>query len=50
MAAHLNDPTVRVVDVRWRSRYENGRGISFDDHEDYLAGAVTYYEVYATAG
>jgi len=28
------------VDVRWRSRYENGRGISFDDYDGYLAGHI----------
>lgn len=40
LAAHLNDPNLRVVDVRWRSRYENGRGISFDDRDGYLAGHI----------
>ena len=40
LAAHLNDHSVRVVDVRWRSRYENGRGISFDDHDGYLGGHI----------
>lgn len=40
LAAHLNDPDIRVVDVRWRSRYENGRGISFDDYEGYGAGHI----------
>lgn len=40
LAAHLRDPSVRIVDVRWRSRYENGRGISFDDHDGYLAGHI----------
>jgi len=40
LAAHLGDPRLRVVDVRWRSRYENGRGISFDDYEGYLAGHI----------
>jgi thiosulfate/3-mercaptopyruvate sulfurtransferase len=40
LAAHLDDPDVRIVDVRWRSRYENGRGISLDDHEGYLAGHI----------
>ena len=40
LAAHLNDPHVRVIDVRWRSRYENGRGISFDDYEGYLSGHI----------
>jgi thiosulfate/3-mercaptopyruvate sulfurtransferase len=38
LAAHLNDPDVRVIDVRWRSRYENGHGISFDDYDGYLSG------------
>lgn len=40
LSAHLSDPDVRIVDVRWRSRYENGRGISFDDHEGYCAGHI----------
>ncbi len=38
LAEHLHDPDLRVVDVRWRSRYDNGRGISFDDLDGYLAG------------
>lgn len=37
---HLNDPHMRIVDVRWRSRYENGRGISFDDYQGYLDGHI----------
>jgi thiosulfate/3-mercaptopyruvate sulfurtransferase len=40
LAWHLSDPGLRVVDVRWRSRYENGRGISFDDYDGYLAGHI----------
>lgn len=40
LSQHLNDDTVRIADVRWRSRYENGRGISFDDHEGYVAGHI----------
>lgn len=40
LAAHLNEPEVRVVDVRWQSRYENGRGISLDDYDGYLAGHI----------
>lgn len=40
LAAHLDDPDIRVVDVRWRSRYENARGISFDDYEGYVAGHI----------
>jgi 3-mercaptopyruvate sulfurtransferase SseA len=36
----MSDPNLRIVDVRWRSRYEDGRGISFDDHEGYLAGHI----------
>jgi thiosulfate/3-mercaptopyruvate sulfurtransferase len=39
LSEHLNDPNLRIIDVR-RSRYENGRGISFDDHEGYLAGHI----------
>ena len=40
LSEHLADPNIRIVDVRWRSRYENGRGISVDDHEGYLAGHI----------
>lgn len=40
LVEHLDDPDLRVVDVRWRSRYENGRGISFDDRDGYLAGHI----------
>lgn len=28
------------MDVRWLSRYENGRGVSVDDHDGYLAGHI----------
>jgi thiosulfate/3-mercaptopyruvate sulfurtransferase len=40
LAAHLGDPRVRIIDVRRESRYENGRGISFDDHDGYRAGHI----------
>lgn len=40
LAAHLDDPGIRIVDVRWRSRYENGQGISLDDYDGYLAGHI----------
>ncbi len=40
LAAHLDDPGLRIVDVRWRVRYENGRGISFDDPDEYRAGHI----------
>jgi thiosulfate/3-mercaptopyruvate sulfurtransferase len=40
LAAHLDDPRVCIVDVRWRSRYENGRGITSDDREGYRAGHI----------
>ena len=40
LAEHLNDPDLRIVDVRWHSRYENGKGISFDDRDGYLEGHI----------
>lgn len=40
LSENLEDPGVRIVDVRWRSRYENGRGISFDDSDGYRAGHI----------
>lgn len=40
LAQHLDDPLMRVVDLRWRSRYEDSRGISADDREGYLEGHI----------
>jgi thiosulfate/3-mercaptopyruvate sulfurtransferase len=40
LSSHLTDPRVRILDVRWQSRYENGHGISYDDHEAYHAGHI----------
>jgi thiosulfate/3-mercaptopyruvate sulfurtransferase len=40
LAAHLGDPGLRIIDVRWRPRYENGRGFSDDDLEGYLSGHI----------
>lgn len=40
LAGHLNEPAVRIIDVRWQSRYENGRGISSDDYDGYLSGHI----------
>lgn len=40
LAEHLDSPDIRIVDVRWHSRYENGRGISVDDHQGYLEGHI----------
>ena len=35
---HQADPDIRLVDVRWRSRTESGRGVGFDDREGYKDG------------
>ena len=40
LAEHLDDPGVRIIDVPWKSRYENGKGISLDDQDGYRAGHV----------
>lgn len=40
LAKHLNDDDIRVVDIRWHSRFENGKGISVDDYDGYLAGHI----------
>jgi thiosulfate/3-mercaptopyruvate sulfurtransferase len=37
LANHLGDTGIRIIDVRWGSRYENNRGISFDDYDGYSA-------------
>lgn len=40
LAEHLHDPGLRIVDVRWSVRYENDRGISFDDPDGYFSGHI----------
>lgn len=40
LAAHLGEPGLRIVDVRWRSRYDNGHGISLDDPDGYRSGHI----------
>ena len=37
LADHLSDPTLRIIDVSWKFREENGRGLAFDDRQNYLA-------------
>jgi thiosulfate/3-mercaptopyruvate sulfurtransferase len=37
LADRIDDPSVRIIDVRWKSRYENGKGISLDDPDGYRA-------------
>ncbi|CUK20667.1 3-mercaptopyruvate sulfurtransferase [Ruegeria denitrificans] len=45
LAEHLNDPKLRIVDVRWGFLEEDGKGVAFDDRESYRAehipGAVS---------
>ena len=40
LAAHLGDPDLRILDVRWCLRCEEGREVTFDDREGYLAGHI----------
>ncbi|AXI41446.1 sulfurtransferase [Sulfitobacter sp. SK011] len=40
LADHLTDPDLRIIDVRWKFREENGKGVAFDDKADFLAGHV----------
>ena len=45
LAAHLDDADVRVVEVRWHARFEDGRGIGVDDLDgpaaERIPGAVS---------
>lgn len=36
LADHLSDPGLRIVDVRWKFREENGKGVAFDDRTEFL--------------
>lgn len=44
LAEHLEDPDLRIIDVRWKFREEHGRGIAYDDPKDFrrehIPGAV----------
>jgi rhodanese-related sulfurtransferase len=40
LAAHLDDPDLRIVDVRWCLRVEEGHEVTFDDRDGYLAGHI----------
>ena len=40
LAKHLDDPDVRIIDVRWKSRYENDKGVSLDDPDGYHTGHI----------
>ena len=31
LAQHADDPNIRILDVRWRSRTENGCGVGYGD-------------------
>jgi len=36
LADHLNDPDLHIIDVRWKFREENGKGVAFDDRTEFL--------------
>jgi thiosulfate/3-mercaptopyruvate sulfurtransferase len=40
LAAHLDDPDLRIVDVRFRARVRQGRGNLVDDRDGYVAGHI----------
>lgn len=40
LARHLDNPDLVIVDVRWEVRFEDGRGVGYDDYDGYLAGHI----------
>ena len=40
LSRNLDDPGIRILDVRWKSRFENGRGIGYDDFDGYAEGHI----------
>ncbi|MBF9029014.1 sulfurtransferase [Rhodobacterales bacterium HKCCE3408] len=36
LAEHLEDPGLRIIDVRWKFREEGGKGVAYDDRADYI--------------
>ncbi|MEP0941262.1 MAG: sulfurtransferase [Rhizobiaceae bacterium] len=37
LATQLTNPKIRIIDVRWKFREENGKGVAFDDRTEFLA-------------
>jgi len=44
LARHMDNPDLRIIDVRWKFREENGKGVGYDDLEGYqeahIPGAI----------
>lgn len=40
LAENKADPSLRIVDVRWKFKTENGKGIAYDDRDGYLNGHI----------
>lgn len=40
LASHMDNPDLRIIDVRWKFREENGKGVGYDDHEGYLEAHI----------
>ncbi len=40
LAEHLKDRGIRIIDLRWRPRFVDGKGIAEDRREDYLEGHI----------
>jgi len=36
LADHLDDPSLNIIDVRWKFREENSKGVAFDDRAEFL--------------
>ncbi len=40
LADHLDDPDLRIIDVRWKFREVDGRGVGYDDIAEFHAGHI----------
>ena len=40
LAEHLKDPGIRIIDLRWRPRFVDGKGIAEDSKEGYLESHI----------
>ena len=40
LTKHLEDPELRIVDLRWRPRFVDGKGVAEDRKEDYISGHI----------
>jgi thiosulfate/3-mercaptopyruvate sulfurtransferase len=40
LASHMDNTDLRIIDVRWKFKEKNGKGVGYDDHAGYQAAHI----------